>query len=107
MFQGILQQQQDTSIKRLSELREQVKLDRQAKEQLESLHQKEIRRKENRIEELTLQVNAQKDLIQLPTQADHEEIQTLRDKVQHFVPSLIDILIFSRDNFRILNSKHC
>jgi hypothetical protein len=56
LFQNILQQQQDSSIKRLSELREQIKLDRQAKEQLECLYQKEMRRKDNRIEELTLQV---------------------------------------------------
>lgn len=81
MFQNILQQQQDSAIKRHSELRDQIKLDRQAKEQLEALHQKEIRRRDNRIEELTLQVNAQKDLIQLPTQGDHEEIQNLREKV--------------------------
>ena len=95
VFQNILQQQQDTSIKRLSELREQIKLDRQAKEQLESLHQKEIRRKENRIEELTLQVNAQKDLIQLPTQTDHEEIQNLREKVQLFVILSLTCSFFS------------
>lgn len=55
-FQSILQQQQDTSIRRLGELRDQIKLDRQAKEQLEVLHQKEMRNKNNRIEELTLQV---------------------------------------------------
>ncbi len=80
-MQSILQQHQDTSIKRLSELREQIKLDREAKEQLECLHQKEIRKRDNRIEELTLQVNAQKDLIQLPHQTDQEEIQNLREKV--------------------------
>ncbi len=80
-MQNILQQNQDTSIKRLSELRDQIKLDRQAKEQLECLHQKEIRKRDNRIEELTLQVNAQKDLIQLPHQTDQDEIQNLRDKV--------------------------
>jgi hypothetical protein len=56
LLQNILQQQQDTSIKRLSELREQIKLDRQAKQQLECLHQKEMKLKDNRIEELTIQV---------------------------------------------------
>jgi len=55
-LQNILQQQQDTSIRKLSELREQIKLDRQAKEQLECLHKKEMRYKDNRIEELTIQV---------------------------------------------------
>ena len=44
-------------MKRLSELREQIKLDRQAKEQLACLHQKELRRRDNKIEELTLQVD--------------------------------------------------
>jgi hypothetical protein len=79
---NILQQHQDKSIQRLSELREQTKLDRQTKEQLECLHKKELRLREHKIEELTLQVNAQKDLIQLPHQTDHEEIQTLREKVK-------------------------
>nr|ACI90345.1 golgi autoantigen golgin subfamily a4-like protein [Philodina roseola] len=54
----LLQQNQDISIRRLTELREQIKLDRQAKEQLECLHTKEMRLKENRIEELTLQVRS-------------------------------------------------
>ena len=36
-----------------------------------------MRIKDNRIEELTLQSNAQKDLIQLPYETDHEEIQKL------------------------------
>ncbi|CAF4958352.1 unnamed protein product [Rotaria sp. Silwood1] len=79
-IKNILQKHQDTSIKRLSELREQIKLDRQAKEQLECLHQKEIRKRENRIEELTLKLTAQQDLIQLPNETDHEEMQTLREK---------------------------
>jgi hypothetical protein len=80
-LKNVLQTSQDKSLKRLSELREQIKLDRQAKEQLECLHKKELRLREHKIEELTLQVNAQKDLIQLPHQTDHEEIQVLRDKV--------------------------
>ncbi|CAF1548479.1 unnamed protein product, partial [Adineta steineri] len=79
-IKNILQQHQDTSLTRISELREQIKLDKQAKEQLECLHRKEMRQRENRIEELTLQVDAQKDLIQLPHQTDHEEIQSLREK---------------------------
>ncbi|CAF1053004.1 unnamed protein product [Rotaria magnacalcarata] len=79
-IKNILQQHQDTSIKRLSELREQIKLDRQAKEQLECLHQKEIRKREYRIEELTLKLNAQQDLIQLPHDVDQQDIQKLREK---------------------------
>ncbi|CAF3057511.1 unnamed protein product [Rotaria sp. Silwood2] len=79
-IKNILQKHQDTSIKRLSELREQTKLDRQAKEQLECLHQKEIRKRENRIEELTLKLTAQQDLIQLPNETDYEEMQKLREK---------------------------
>ncbi|UJR35994.1 hypothetical protein I4U23_028734 [Adineta vaga] len=79
-IKNVLQQQQDKSLTRIAELREQIKLDREAKAQLECLHKKEMRAKENRIEELTLQVNAQKDLIQLPHQTDHEEIQNLREK---------------------------
>ncbi|CAF4681738.1 unnamed protein product [Rotaria sp. Silwood2] len=82
-IKNILQKHQDTSIKRLSELREQTKLDRQAKEQLECLHQKEIRKRENRIEELTLKLTAQQDLIQLPNETDYEEMQKLREKVQY------------------------
>ncbi|CAF3515661.1 unnamed protein product [Rotaria sp. Silwood1] len=79
-IKNILQQQQDTSIKRQTELREKIKFERQAKEQLESLYKKEITLRDNRIEELTQQLTVQKDHVQV----DQQEIQNLREKVRLF-----------------------
>ncbi|CAF3444879.1 unnamed protein product, partial [Rotaria sp. Silwood2] len=75
-IKNILQQHQDTSIKRQTELREKIKLERQTKEQNETLYRKEISLRDNKIEELTQQLTVQNDRAQV----DQEEIRNLREK---------------------------
>ncbi|CAM4821607.1 unnamed protein product [Rotaria magnacalcarata] len=75
-IKNILQQQQDTSIKRQTKLREQIKIDRQAKEQLERSYKQEISLRDNTIQELTQQVRTTND----HTQVDQEEMRNLREK---------------------------
>ncbi|CAF0911667.1 unnamed protein product, partial [Didymodactylos carnosus] len=78
---SILQQQQDQSTKRLSELREQIKLDKQAKEHLEVLHHKELKFREAKINELNDKLTThQNDMVDLSHKADQEEIKNLKEK---------------------------
>ncbi|CAF1116441.1 unnamed protein product [Didymodactylos carnosus] len=78
---SILQQQQDQSTKRLSELREQIKLDKQAKEHLEVLYQKELKFREAKINELNDKLTThQNDMVDLSHKADQEEIKNLKEK---------------------------
>ncbi|CAF4822564.1 unnamed protein product, partial [Rotaria sp. Silwood2] len=58
------------------ELREKIKLERQTKEQNETLYRKEISLRDNKIEELTQQLTVQNDRAQV----DQEEIRNLREK---------------------------
>ncbi|CAF1230556.1 unnamed protein product [Rotaria sordida] len=75
-IKNILQQHQDTSIKRQTDLREKIKFEQQAKEQIESLYKKEITLRDNKIEELTQQLTVQQHHVQV----DQEEIRNLREK---------------------------
>ncbi len=81
-FQDILQKSQDTSIKRQTELREKIKFDRQVKEQLE----KEIKLRDNHIEQLTQQIRSLNNKDPIPSvQEEEEEVQNLREKVRSHV----------------------
>ncbi|CAM4964666.1 unnamed protein product [Rotaria socialis] len=75
-IKNILQQHQDTSIKRQTKLREQIKIDRQAKEELERSYKQEISLRDNKIQELTQQVRTTNDHVQV----DREEMRNLREK---------------------------